>query len=68
MKYGDRLAPTRIASELAAKCELLRDAFPGHAIETVLVLGKRPRNIDSTLRHFDHVLTAEEVFLEPAPQ
>jgi len=63
MKYTARLAPRQVVSELEGKVDLLRAAFPGHALERVLVLGKPTPKLDQLRPHFDHVLTADEVFL-----
>ena len=62
MKYADRLSPSEVARRFEPKLDLLREAFPGYAVEKALVLGRRVRNAAGLRSHFDHVLIADQVF------
>jgi AAA+ ATPase superfamily predicted ATPase len=63
MEYADRLDPRKVVSAFEGRLDLLRAAFPGYALEKVLVLGKSAPSLDQLRPHFDHVLTADEVLL-----
>jgi len=62
MKHVDRLSLRPLRTSLETKRFALREAFPGYAVESVLVLGKESAGREEAARIFDHVLSAEELF------
>lgn len=64
MKYVDKLSVAPLQTSLDSKRNILTEAFPRHAIETVLLLGKKSHGWEGAKKIFDHCFTAEEVFLK----
>lgn len=62
MKYIQNINAAHLVRSFEKKCEALRDHFPGHGQQKVLVLG-RPARVNATLsKYFNKILWAHEIF------
>lgn len=62
IKYASRLHSAALIRDFEKKCHALQKAFPSHAIEKILILGKAVGKSATLHAYFDHILTADVLF------
>lgn len=63
-KYTDQIKVAELRRQLENKVANLKHAFPGHGVETVLIVGKELPNWADIKTACDRAFLAEEVFLK----